>query len=94
MLTQSYPRYRCKTHLTTQCYFTDEDECAEYPSNTYIEDVWFNKCVSCRPIFLIITRADALSSITGTGTDDVVASIACSPGGRCSNINVNDLSLT
>ncbi|KAL1691821.1 glycoside hydrolase family 28 protein [Schizophyllum commune] len=58
-----------------QCYFTDEDECAEYPSNTYIEDVWFN-------------------NITGTGTDDVVASIACSPGGRCSNINVNDLSLT
>ncbi|KAL1678996.1 glycoside hydrolase family 28 protein [Schizophyllum commune] len=58
-----------------QCYFTDEDECAEYPSNTYIEDVWFN-------------------NITGTGTDDVVASIACSPDGRCSNINVNDLNLT
>lgn len=26
-----------------QCYMTDADECAENPSNTYIQDVWFNK---------------------------------------------------
>ncbi|TRM68985.1 glycoside hydrolase family 28 protein [Schizophyllum amplum] len=58
-----------------QCYMTDEDACAEYPSNTYIADIYFK-------------------NITGTGTDSVVASIDCSPDGRCLNVNVDDLSLT
>lgn len=33
-------------------------------------------------------------SITGTGTSAVVASLSCSPDGRCSDINVNDISLS
>jgi galacturan 1,4-alpha-galacturonidase len=34
------------------------------------------------------------TNITGTGTKSAVASLACSPGGRCSDINVNDIKLT
>ncbi|KAF8648525.1 hypothetical protein AX16_006230 [Volvariella volvacea WC 439] len=58
-----------------QCYMTNATACAQFPSNTFISDIWFNH-------------------ISGTSTGSVVASIACSSGGRCSNINVNDLSLT
>ena len=28
-----------------QCYETSDSDCAKYPSNTYIEDIWFTKCV-------------------------------------------------
>ncbi|KAG6813759.1 hypothetical protein H0H92_007711 [Tricholoma furcatifolium] len=58
-----------------QCYETNTTACAEYPSNTYIQDVWFD-------------------NISGAGDESVVASISCSPDGRCSNINVNNLNLT
>ncbi|KNZ73955.1 putative exopolygalacturonase B [Termitomyces sp. J132] len=34
------------------------------------------------------------NNISGTSTGSVVAEISCSPDGRCSNINVNDLSLS
>ncbi|KAK0469205.1 glycoside hydrolase family 28 protein [Desarmillaria tabescens] len=57
-----------------QCYFS-EDECDGYPSNTYIQDVYF-------------------TNVYGTGSKSTVASLVCSPDGRCENINVNDLSLT
>ncbi|PBK66319.1 glycoside hydrolase family 28 protein [Armillaria solidipes] len=56
-----------------QCYFS-EDECNEYPSNTYIQDVYF-------------------TNVYGTGSRSTVASLVCSPDGRCKNINVNDLNL-
>ncbi|KAF9529744.1 glycoside hydrolase family 28 protein [Crepidotus variabilis] len=58
-----------------QCYMTNATLCAQYPSNTYIEDVLF-------------------TNITGTGTESVVASLSCSPDGRCSNITVSNLHLT
>ncbi|KAK0205300.1 glycoside hydrolase family 28 protein [Desarmillaria ectypa] len=57
-----------------QCYFS-EDVCDEYPSNTYIQDVYF-------------------TNIYGHGSRSTVASLVCSPDGRCENINVNDLNLT
>ncbi|EIM85113.1 glycoside hydrolase family 28 protein [Stereum hirsutum FP-91666 SS1] len=63
--------------IIDQCYMTDEDECAANPSNTFIQDVWFN-------------------NITGTSSgaeDSTVASLSCSPDSRCSDINVNDISL-
>ncbi|KAI0352041.1 glycoside hydrolase family 28 protein [Trametes cingulata] len=61
-----------------QCYMTSADDCAKYPSNTYIQDVWFN-------------------NISGTSSGKekaTVASLSCSPDGRCSNINVNDIDVT
>ncbi|PPQ67956.1 hypothetical protein CVT26_005836 [Gymnopilus dilepis] len=57
-----------------QCYMTNATACAQFPSNTIIQDVWFN-------------------NITGTGTSSTVASLSCSPDGRCSDINVNDIHL-
>ncbi|KIY69001.1 glycoside hydrolase family 28 protein [Cylindrobasidium torrendii FP15055 ss-10] len=56
-----------------QCYFS-EDVCDEYPSNTYIENIYFN-------------------GVTGTASGSTVASLMCSPDNRCSNINVNDVTL-
>lgn len=29
--------------IQSQCYETDDDECAEYPSNTYIQDIVFTE---------------------------------------------------
>ncbi|KAK7460923.1 hypothetical protein VKT23_008851 [Stygiomarasmius scandens] len=55
-----------------QCYMTDADVCAEFPSNTFIQDIFFN-------------------NISGTASGATVASLACSPDGRCSDINVNGL---
>ncbi|KAI0698321.1 hypothetical protein C8T65DRAFT_660927, partial [Cerioporus squamosus] len=46
----------------------DNPDCAKYPSNTYIQDIWFD-------------------NISGT-------SLSCSPDGRCSNINVNEVTVT
>lgn len=43
---------------------------------------------------IVICSTDLSPSITGTGTKSVVASLACSPDGRCSDINVNNLSLS
>ncbi|KAI0087084.1 glycoside hydrolase family 28 protein [Irpex rosettiformis] len=60
-----------------QCYETSDSDCEKYPSNTYIQDIWFN-------------------NISGTSSGKekaVVASLACSPGGRCSNVNVNSLTI-
>ncbi|KAJ7676079.1 glycoside hydrolase family 28 protein [Mycena polygramma] len=58
-----------------QCYMTSASDCAEFPSNTFIQDVWF-------------------TTISGTSTGSTVASLACSPGARCSDINVNNFSLS
>ncbi|KAF8911603.1 pectin lyase fold/virulence factor [Gymnopilus junonius] len=58
-----------------QCYMTNATACAQFPSNTIIQDVWFN-------------------NITGTGSESTVASLSCSPDGRCSDINVNDVHLS
>ncbi|KAH9940716.1 glycoside hydrolase family 28 protein [Epithele typhae] len=63
--------------IIDQCYMTDADECAENPSNTYIQDVWF-------------------TSISGTSSGKekaVVASLDCSPGARCSGINVASITV-
>jgi len=61
--------------IIDQCYMTNATACAQFPSNTLIQDIWFN-------------------NITGTGTTSVVASLSCSPDGRCSDINVNDIRLS
>ncbi|KAF8806610.1 glycoside hydrolase family 28 protein [Phlegmacium glaucopus] len=58
-----------------QCYQTNATACAQFPSNTFIQDIWF-------------------INITGTSTKSTVASLSCSPGKRCSNINVDDLQLS
>ncbi|THV02244.1 glycoside hydrolase family 28 protein [Dendrothele bispora CBS 962.96] len=55
-----------------QCYMTDADACAEFPSNTFIQDIFFK-------------------NISGTSSGATVASLACSPDGRCSDINVDGL---
>ncbi|KAK0194353.1 pectin lyase fold/virulence factor [Armillaria mellea] len=57
-----------------QCYMTNSSECSKFPSNTIIEDIWFN-------------------DVFGTSSGATVASLECSPDGRCSDINVNDLNL-
>ncbi|KAI0785798.1 glycoside hydrolase family 28 protein [Abortiporus biennis] len=64
--------------IIDQCYETDDDECVEYPSNTYIQDIWF----------------DSISGTSSGKEKAVVASLSCSPDGRCSNVNVNDITLT
>ncbi|THU91397.1 pectin lyase-like protein [Dendrothele bispora CBS 962.96] len=58
-----------------QCYETDPDVCAEFPSNTFIQDIFFK-------------------NISGRASGSTVADLACSPDGRCSDINVNDLELS
>ncbi|KAG1723133.1 glycoside hydrolase family 28 protein [Suillus paluster] len=60
-----------------QCYETSATECAEYPSNVYIQDVTFT---------------DFKGTSSGK-TKSVVASLACSPDSRCSNIRVGDIYL-
>ncbi|KAF5320945.1 hypothetical protein D9619_001625 [Psilocybe cf. subviscida] len=57
-----------------QCYMTSAADCSQFPSNTFIQDIWFK-------------------NITGTGTKATVASLACSPDGRCSDINIDDIKL-
>ncbi|TFK44960.1 glycoside hydrolase family 28 protein [Crucibulum laeve] len=61
--------------IIDQCYMTNATACSQFPSNTFIQDVWFN-------------------NITGTSTGSTVASLSCSPDGRCSDINVNNLQLS
>ncbi|KAF8191437.1 pectin lyase fold/virulence factor [Mycena galopus ATCC 62051] len=51
------------------------DQCAQFPSNVFIQDVVFNK-------------------ISGTGSGSLVASMACSPDGRCSGIEVENFNLS
>ncbi|KAF7365548.1 putative exopolygalacturonase X [Mycena venus] len=58
-----------------QCYMTSASACAQFPSNTFIQDVFF-------------------TTISGTSTGSTVASLACSPGARCSNITVNNFTLS
>ncbi|KAH8103465.1 glycoside hydrolase family 28 protein [Cristinia sonorae] len=64
--------------IIDQCYMTDADECAEFPSNTLIQDIWF----------------DNISGTSSGKEKAVVASLSCSPDGRCSDVNVNNLNLT
>ena len=40
-----------------QCYETSADDCAKYPSNTYIQDIFFTECVSA------LLSADRLISV-------------------------------
>jgi len=61
--------------IIDQCYQTTATACAQFPSNTFTQDIWF-------------------TNITGTLTQSAVASLSCSPGGRCSDINVNGLQLS
>ncbi|CAL1711768.1 unnamed protein product [Somion occarium] len=61
-----------------QCYETDDSDCAKYPSNTYIQDVWFEN----------------ISGTSSGKEKAVVADLSCSPDGRCSNVHVDDLKLT
>ncbi|KAJ7872121.1 pectin lyase fold/virulence factor [Mycena olivaceomarginata] len=58
-----------------QCYSTTAAACAQFPSNTLIQDVVFTQ-------------------MSGTSTGATVASLACSPGARCSNITVNNIAFT
>jgi len=58
-----------------QCYMTNATACAQFPSNTFIQDVLF-------------------TDITGTSSGPLVASLACSPDGRCSNIEVENFNLS
>ncbi|KAG0708632.1 glycoside hydrolase family 28 protein [Suillus ampliporus] len=60
-----------------QCYETSATECAAYPSNVYIQDVTFTN----------------FNGISSGKTKSVVASLACSPDSRCSNISVSDIYL-
>ena len=32
--------------IIDQCYETSDSNCAKYPSNTYIQDIFFTECVS------------------------------------------------
>ena len=84
-----------------QCYMTDADECAEHPSNTYIQDIWFTKCVETIWSGGVSTRhaetGSGFNSISGTSSGKekaVVASLSCSPDGRCSNVNVEGITVT
>ncbi|KAJ8583841.1 pectin lyase-like protein [Rhizopogon salebrosus TDB-379] len=63
--------------IIDQCYETNATECAAYPSNVYIEDITFTN----------------FSGTSSGNTKSVVASLACSPDGRCSDISVNDIYL-
>ncbi|KAJ3882280.1 glycoside hydrolase family 28 protein [Lentinula edodes] len=58
-----------------QCYETSADDCEEFPSNVFIQDIFFN-------------------NISGTGSGSQVASLDCSPGSRCTDINVNGFDLS
>lgn len=72
---------------------TDASECAEFPSNTFIQDVFFNRSVVQSNLsysYLIIF----LGSITGTSSGSTGASLACSPDGRCDDINLNNITVT
>jgi polygalacturonase len=63
--------------VVDQCYETSDSDCASYPSNVYISDIYF-------------------TNITGTSSGKkkgVVASLDCSPGSRCSDINVAQLGI-
>ncbi|THH18670.1 hypothetical protein EW146_g2337 [Bondarzewia mesenterica] len=64
--------------IIDQCYETSAEACAEFPSNTYIEDIWF----------------DNISGTSSGSEKTVVASLSCSPDGRCGDINVNNITLS
>ncbi|KAI0261285.1 pectin lyase fold/virulence factor [Gloeopeniophorella convolvens] len=64
--------------IIDQCYETDASVCAEFPSNTLIQDVWF----------------DSISGTSSGKEKAQVASLSCSPDSRCSDINVNDITLS
>ncbi|KAF7299446.1 putative exopolygalacturonase X [Mycena indigotica] len=74
------------------CYETSSSDCTAFPSNTLIQDVFFDKYVLLYAVPALLKLG--LPSITGTSTGSTVASMGCSPGARCSDINVNNLALT
>ncbi|KAJ7273083.1 pectin lyase fold/virulence factor [Mycena rebaudengoi] len=61
--------------IESNCYMTSAANCTAFPSNVFIEDIFFSR-------------------ISGTSSGQVVAKLACSPDGRCSDISVSDLNLT
>lgn len=63
--------------IVDQCYMTNATECTAYPSNVYIQDVVFAN----------------FNGTSSGATKSVVASLACSPDGRCSNISVDNIFL-
>ncbi|KII95596.1 glycoside hydrolase family 28 protein [Plicaturopsis crispa FD-325 SS-3] len=63
--------------IIDQCYMTSATSCSEYPSNVYIQDIFFTN----------------ISGTSSGSEKSVVANLGCSPDQRCSNINVNDISL-
>jgi galacturan 1,4-alpha-galacturonidase len=78
-----------------QCYMTNATECKAFPSNTLIQNIVFNKCV---PFFIdlaLLSRYARSIHGTSSGAEGAqVASLACSPDGRCSNVTVSNISLT
>ncbi|KAF7332543.1 putative exopolygalacturonase X [Mycena kentingensis (nom. inval.)] len=60
--------------IIDQCYMTSASDCAAFPSNTLIQDIFFN-------------------NISGTASGSTVANLGCSPGARCTDINVNNFAL-
>ncbi|KAK7035766.1 putative exopolygalacturonase X [Favolaschia claudopus] len=58
-----------------QVNMTNATACAQFPSNTFIQDIVFR-------------------NIAGTSSGSQVANLACSPDGRCSNIDVENFELS
>ncbi|KAJ7684569.1 pectin lyase fold/virulence factor [Mycena polygramma] len=58
-----------------QVNMTNATACAAFPSNTFLQDIWF-------------------TNISGTSRGATVVNLACSPDGRCLDINVNNFKLS
>ncbi|KAJ7163009.1 glycoside hydrolase family 28 protein [Mycena filopes] len=58
-----------------------------------IDQCYMTRCCKAFPSNTFIQDV-FFQSISGTGTSSTVASLACSPGARCSDINVNNITLT
>jgi len=64
--------------IIDSCYMTNASVCAKYPSKVPTENVY-------------------ISNINGTSSGNkksVVVNLNCSPGGTCTNINLNDITLS
>ncbi|TDL18018.1 glycoside hydrolase family 28 protein [Rickenella mellea] len=64
--------------IIDQCYMTNATACAQFPSNTFIQNVVFND----------------ISGTSSGSTKSVVASLKCSPDGRCEDVTVSNFNLT
>lgn len=71
---------------------TNATVCAQFPSNTFIQDVLFKKWMGLfiKPCVIWLF----IRSITGTGSEKVVASLSCSPDGRCTDVVLEDIGLS